>query len=484
MSTLQLPGLEWRPIPAGAFRMGSDPRHAFLPDADESPAHEVDVAPFRIGRLPVTNAQYLAFAAATGHRPPSSWPHGEIPAGQEDVPVTYVSWHDARAFCAWAGARLPSEAEWEAAAGGDGRLWPWGDVPPSPERAVFERGIGAPTPAGRLPAGAAPCGALDLAGNVGEWVSSAYRAYPYDAADGREDAPPDERRVVRGGSYLHGADAIRCAARRPLLPGAIDTYVGFRMAARAGDRLQPVAGLEIDLVDVPGGRVLIGRDPVKHRGEAVADEVPQATLDLPACELARTPVTNAQYAAFVRETSHRAPVHWPGGEPALDELDHPVTWVDYADAIAFCAWLGVRLPTEAEWEKAARGDDAQPYPWGNRDPGAPDIVVNHRTLSALAHFGGGAKDGRTAPVGSCSGGTSPYGLLDMAGNVWEWVGSVYAPYPYRADDGREDPASPHERVLRGGSYASPARHLRCAARSRSYPGRLAPHIGFRVARNA
>ena len=87
-----------------------------------------------------------------------------------------------------------------------------------------------------------------------------------------------------------------------------------------------------------------------------------------------------------------------------------------------------------------------------------------------------------SPVGSSPAGASPYGLLDMAGNVWEWVSSAYAPYPYDAGDGREH-APAAERTLRGGSYASPAVHLRCAARSRSYPGRLAPHIGFRIARS-
>jgi formylglycine-generating enzyme required for sulfatase activity len=320
---------------------------------------------------------------------------------------------------------------------------------------------------------------------VAEWVSSAYRPYPYDAADGREDAPPDEPRVLRGGSYIHGAGAIRCAYRQPLLPGAVDTYVGFRLVAgvASGERLQPLPGVALELVHVSGGRVTIGRDPVEDRGEALPDELPQAIVDVPAFELSRTPVTNAQYAVFVSATAHRAPVHWPDGEPPEGELEHPVTWVDHADATAFCVWLGARLPTEAEWERAARGDGAQPYPWGERDPGPPEIVSNRHDLPVLAWFGSGSKAGGTAPVGSCPAGASPYGLLDMAGNVWEWVGSVYAPYPYRAGDGREDPASPHERVLRGGSYASPARHLRCAARSRSYPGRLAPHIGFRVARD-
>ena len=454
--------VQWCRVPAGPFSMGSDPGRAYPPGADESPRHLVEVAPFRIGRIPVTNGRYAVFVRATGHPAPSSWPGGTVPAGQVDVPVTYVSWHDADAFCAWAGVRLPSEAEWEAAAsGGDGRLWPWGDVPPDRTRAVFEAGIGGPSAAGLLPAAAAPCGALDMAGNVAEWVASAYVPYPsLDVECGQ--------RVVRGGSYIHGADALRCSARRPLLAGAVDTYVGFRVAVDAD---AAVPALDLDLVDVPGGSCLTGRDPVERGCEALADELPATTLDLPAFEISATQVTNAQYATFLGATGHRLPVHWSDNAPPPGSAEHPVTWVDAGDAAAFCAWLGVRLPTEAEWEKAARGAAGRSYPWGN---GAPD--------GTRATYGRGSMEAGTSPVGVSPAGAGPYGALDLAGNVWEWVSSAYAPYPYDAADGREQSATV-ERVLRGGSYPSPAVHLRCAARSRSYPGRLAPHIGFRLARH-
>jgi len=452
---------DWRLVPAGPFFMGSDPARAYPPAVDESPRHVVEVGPFRIGRIPVTNGQYQAFVRDTGRRPPSSWPDGTVPHGQDGVPVTYVSWHDAVAFSAWGGARLPSEAEWEAAAsGGDGRLWPWGDAPPDRSRAVFEGGIGGPAVAGQLPAAAAPCGALDMAGNVAEWVASAYAAYPVGAGD-------TGQRVVRGGSYIHGADALRCSARRPLLAGAIDTYVGFRVAADPGAVVRP----DIDLVDVPGGACLVGRDPVDRGGAAHADELPGGLVEVPAFEISASPVTNAGYATFVRETGHRPPLHWPDGEPPPGTAAHPVTWVDVDDATAYCAWHGVRLPTEAEWEKAARGQDARTYPWGDDPPDDGRAVFGHADMET-----------GPSPVGSSPDGASPYGLLDLAGNVWEWVSSAYAPYPYDAGDGREQ-APTAERALRGGSYASPPVHLRCAARSRSFPGRLAPHIGFRIARS-
>jgi iron(II)-dependent oxidoreductase len=171
-----------------------------------------------------------------------------------------------------------------------------------------------------------------------------------------------------------------------------------------------------------------------------------------AFELGRTPVTNEQYAAFVRDSDAAQPAHWPAPD------DHPVVFVDWHDASEFCAWAGGRLPSEAEWEKAARGTDARRYPWGNEeDP-------------TRAAVGAGLKRGTTAPVGAHPGGASPYGLEDMAGNVWEWTSTETA-------DG--------ERVLRGGSYASPGLPwARCAMRSRSRPQRRQAHIGFRVARDA
>jgi formylglycine-generating enzyme required for sulfatase activity len=361
-----------------------------------------------------------------------------------------VSWEDARAFCAWAGGSLPSEALWERAArGDDARTWPWGDEPPTAARACHaETG---PAPVGDRPDGAGPFGHLDLAGNVWEWTSSSYAPYPYDGRD------RDGARVVRGGSYIHGPGEVRCSFRQGLLPGVVDPYVGFRVAEAPG----------VDALDVSAGTVAFGNDPRPSAGPALPDETPLHELDVAAAALSATPVTNAQYQSFVQATGHPAPAQWPEGG-----ADHPVTHVDWHDAVAFCTWPGVRLPTESEWEKAARGADGRLYPWGSDEPGP-----------GRANAGAGMKRGGTSPVGAHPAGASPYRLLDMAGNVWEWVSSAYRPYPYRADDGREDPATTEERVLRGGSFASPtALHVRCASRSHSHRGRRAGHIGFRVAR--
>ncbi len=465
MRAVALPEIEWRLVPAGPFLMGSDPAGAYPPESDEQPRHRVPLAAFEIGRVPVTHGQYRVFAAATGRPPPCSWPAA---AREDDLPVTYVSWDDAQAFCGWSGTRLPTEAEWEGAArGGDDRLWPWGNEPPDSSRCTFSAGIGGPSPVGIHQRGASPAGALDMAGNVFEWVSSAYRPYPYDPTDGREEHDDRDLRVVRGGSYLDSPDGIRCSTRRAMLGAARDTYVGFRVVR---DTAEP--RLPFDWVRVPEGEAVLGRDPIGYLGEAWGDEVPQHVVDLASFELSLTPVTNAQYELFVATGSAAAPAHWHGGRSPLGLEHHPVTWIDWFDARSFCAWIGGRLPSEAEWEKAARGLDARRFPWGAADD-----------ARARAAVGSGMKHGSPSTVGTHPAGASPYGLLDMSGNVWEWVTSAYRSYPYDAADGREDPGPGPERVVRGGSFASPGlAWARCASRSRSHAVRRQSHIGFRVAR--
>ncbi len=447
--------------------MGSDPAAEHAPDPDEAPRCHVPCPAFRIGRTPVANGDYRVFVEASGHRAPTHWPGGAIPAGRELHPVTYVSWSDALAFCRWTGGLLPSEAQWERAArGDDDRTWPWGDELPTEDRATFEAAD--TSPVALHPRGASPFGALDMAGNAWEWTASALRPYPYDAGDGREDQASQEPRVVRGGAYSHGPGEVRCSYRHGMLPGVVDHYVGFRLASEPATRIR----LDTELVDVPAGTVLLGNDPRPSSGLAWPDEAPRHTVSLPAVLLGATPVTNAQYLEFVRATGHAVPAHWLDDGPPAGLEQHPVTYVDWFDADAFCRWAGARLPTEAEWEKGARGTDARLYPWGEHEPDA-----------ALLNFARGSKRGGTSPVGAHPDGSSPYGLLDMAGNVWEWVNTAYAAYPYRIGDEREDPAS-GPRVLRGGSYASMSpRQVRCASRSRSYPGRRSAHIGFRAAQD-
>ena len=218
-------GFDWVPIPAGEFMMGSNERD------NQKSIHRMHLSAYQIARHPVTNAQYAAFVKAKSHRVPKHWKGGKIPRGKENHPGVWVSWEDARAFCAWAGVRLPTEAEWEKAARGtDGRKYPWGNEPPTKELCNFNRNVGDTTPVGEYPKGASPYGVLDMAGNVWEWVNDWYSKDYYRVSPGANPQGPEtgERRVLRGGSWNYSGSNVRSALRFDNFPDYWDNYLGFR----------------------------------------------------------------------------------------------------------------------------------------------------------------------------------------------------------------------------------------------------------------
>ncbi len=217
----------------------------------------------------------------------------------------------------------------------------------------------------------------------------------------------------------------------------------------------------VEMVAVPGGDFLMGSDDP----EADADERPAKRTGVEAFWIDRVEVTNARYGACLEAGA----CSLPSGTAVNDatKTDHPVTIVSWAQAAAYCRWVGKRLPTEAEWEKAARGTDARRYPWGCRFE--PERVNAGYTAG-------------TAAVGSYEGGASPYGVLDMAGNVWEWTSSLYRPYPYDPGDGREDPSARGARVNRGGSWYYGAAYVRTTYRATAnHIYRRIADLGFRCA---
>lgn len=230
------------PVPAGEFLMGSDRKQDPQARDNELPQHTVMLDEYWIGKYPVTNYQYQAFVRATGHAAPQHWLQGKIQAGQELHPVVNISWDDAVAFCAWASGQvraagfavgLPTEAEWEKAArGSDGRLWPWGNARPDVNRCNFNHQVNTTTPVTRYELqGASPYGAVDMAGNVWEWVYDWYGLYAEQRQVNPVGPPAGTVRVVRGGAWCNEMNDLRCAVRGWLKPASIDDSIGMRCAA-------------------------------------------------------------------------------------------------------------------------------------------------------------------------------------------------------------------------------------------------------------
>jgi len=227
------------------------------------------------------------------------------------------------------------------------------------------------------------------------------------------------------------------------------------------------------LVYVPAGDFLMGStdsDP-----QAQSDEKPQHRVSLDAYWIDRTEVTNAMYALCVSagacqppgNTSSYTRINYYGNS---QYADYPVIYVDWKNAQAYCGWVGRRLPTEAEWEKAARGTDGRIYPWGNGSPSSSLLNYNFDF-------------GNTTVVGNYPSGASPYGALDMAGNVWEWVADWYDS-SYYANSPSSNPTGPalgQYRVLRGGSWNYEKEYVRSAGRNWDGPAVSGGFIGFRCA---
>jgi len=229
----------------------------------------------------------------------------------------------------------------------------------------------------------------------------------------------------------------------------------------------------MDFVSIPAGNFIMGSK--NQIALAQTGEQPQHTLEIPYDYfISKTPITNIQYMQYVKAKGSIKFYVNPKKE------NHPVVNINWYEAQDYVNWLNCtveeilplsfrfRLPSESEWEKAARGQSGNEWPWGNEW---------HSNYCNSLESG----LNNTSPVGIFSPhGDSPYGVSDMAGNVWEWTRSLYKSYPYRANDGREDEEIIGDRIVRGGSYKNPINWVRCAYRRKDFPSNQLDLIGFRV----
>jgi len=514
-------GMELVYIPAGEFQMGSNDG-----ENDEKPVLEVYLDGYWMDRTEVTNAMYAKCVAAgicdepryTSSVTRKSYYHSRLYA---NYPVIYVSSYDAQNYCAWAGRRLPTEAEWEKGARSlDGRAYPWGNDKPTCDKANIGQCVGDTNEVGSYPAGASPYGLMDMAGNVLEWVADWYTS-EYNVNLPSSNLTGDSTgqfRVLRGGSFNDSVD-LRAANRIYLTPGNHSGNVGFRCAvfpeksvSSTGpapmddlNEILPVTATKptstkvaapvltppsvtlsasqqtpssnpgypqvsgdprdtqvstqdgMELVYIPAGEFIMGSKFSYNE----KSEKPSHLVNLDAYWIDRTEVTNAMYslcvtAGFCDVTGDYSRTRDTySGNPEYS--NYPAISVNWFQAQAYCSWAGRRLPTEAEWEKAARGTDGRIYPWGDESP-----------TCNLANFYDCIGD--TNMVGSYPNGASPYGLLDMAGNVREWVADWYSENYYESSPifNPTGPSSGREKVLRGGSFESSRSDLRTADRYPSF----------------
>ncbi len=254
---------------------------------------------------------------------------------------------------------------------------------------------------------------------------------------------------------------------------------GMELGRKTGTSAHQIYTFEdMEFVKIPAGKFIMGS--LEDDDQAYSNEKPQHTVEITQdYYIGRFPVTNAQYQTFVQDANQEPPSYWDNGQYPTDKADHPVVEVSWNDAVAYCKWLSrktdkvYRLPTEAEWEKAARGEYGNIYPWGDEwDSGKCNTEE-----SGI---------GDTTPVGQYSpDGDSPYGCADMSGNVWEWCADWYVvgEYKRRVDGVVKDPQGPEKgdnRALRGGSWSYYNRYARLSARYVNHPYLNWYYNGFRV----
>lgn len=506
VKTREVDGMDMAFVPAGIFTMSSKTDDSDAWD-DGKPGKEVYLDAYWIDKYEVSNAQY-ALCVADGRCNEPGWSDSITRDSYygnpeyKDYPVIAVSWYDADDYCNWVGSRLPSEAEWvKAALGTDGRRYPWGNEDPTSDIVNCNGNVGDTTAVDSYQMSVSPYGAYNMFGNVWEWVNDWWSNQSNTGVIRNPKGPrTGEYRVVRGGSWYPGHRDIGFAYRDFHSPDHVSSDRGFRCAFPSnktdsvieltGPQVEPMNNKPVldvgstmtresdgmEMVYVPKGAFTMGS---VYGGE---DEKPVRVVYLDAYWIDKYEVSNAQYALCVADGKCDSPqnnssftrYHYYGNN---EFADYPVINVNWYQADAYCTWAGGRLPSEAEWEKAARGPYGNKYSWGHAPP--------HCDLSNF-NYGGYQNPeycvGDTNKVGSYPKGRSYYHALDMTGNVFEWVSDWYGPYDKNAT---ENPIgmkkNPGFKVLRDGSWYSNYANITTTFRHWGFPDDASDFIGFRCA---
>lgn len=471
-------GVPMRRIPAGRFLLSKN----IWTFTD---AYDID-------QYEVTNALYKACVDAGKCSRPSQVNSSTRPSyygnpKYANYPVLYVDKKMASDYCAWRGGRLPAYIEWEKAARGTkGNRFPWGETI-DPSYANYNANIGDTSAAGSYPAGQSVYGVQDMAGNIWEWVAdnadgssnniytvgegSAQRAQRMWSLNFQINSP--YYNLIRGSSWINTPETISMALPLVVNSRAKNVLIGFRCARSIPpqeispdqENSQPFGEKFVDekgipMRTVPAGEFLMGSE------DGNFDEKPVHRVYLDAYAMDQYEVTNARYRDCITAGACKPPI---GGPDKVERDNYPVVNLYWDDAQKYCAWRGARLPSEAEWEKAARGENGRSYPWGE---GIDKTFANFDTTGS-------------APVGSYPKGRSIYGIDDLTGNVFEWVNDLYSDGYYRNSPASNPPGpeSGRYRVVRGGSWYFPSFGIRSAYRSYVAPSKTNHLIGFRCARS-
>jgi formylglycine-generating enzyme required for sulfatase activity len=462
------------------------------------------------------------FGPVPAHWMSAAYFGGGLP-GSENYPVVGISWYEAMAYCSWLTEvtghtyRLPTEAEWEKAARGtEKRRYSWGDEIDK-RRTNYDwgnaRGTMHLTPVGfydgssrdgfETKSNASPYGAYDMCGLTSEWCLDWYDAdyYEYSPMSNPQGPPEGSSRVLRSAGYIDSAYYQRVAGRHKKGAHTKSFTTGFRWVREPDNRKNRDNQDDIALGEyilIPAGEFKMG----DNFREGDGDEVPVHMVYLDSYYIGKDKISNHQYGKFIEAGGYADPKYWEAGgfgeygrTPRFWEdarfhgggltgnENFPVVGVSWYEAMAYCSWLTevtgfiYRLPTEAEWEKAARGKDNRRFPWGASIDGS---------YANFEHSGDPFEPGMT-PLRFYDKNVSPYGVRGMTGNVWEWCYDWYGGSDYYASSPEMNPKGPDagsSRVLRGGGWVDSAYYHRAANRNSSFPENRNPIQGFRCVREA